>query len=479
MTSESILDELERDTAREAGAGFLDLVADYFADTRTGEGPVSTSLTPAEIAARFDEPLPREGRPLAEVVERLRREVLADCNRLYHPMYIGHQVSAPLPAAVWTEPVIGALNQSVAVWEMSPVATMIEHRVVRWLADLAGFGAEAGGTLTSGGTEATFTALLAARNAAIPDAWENGVGADPPVVLYGEHAHYAVTRAVGELGLGMRSAIPVASRGFRMDQRALRAALEELERAGRRVMAVVATAGSTATGAFDDLEAVGALCAERGLWLHVDGAHGASALLSARHRHRLDGLRHARSLAWDPHKGMLLPLSVGTVLVREERDLEDAFAQRAPYLFHGPAGERSPDQGKRSFQCSRRADVLKLWVALQRYGADGIGRVYDHLCDVARVAYDAIGERGDFEALHEPESNILCFRWLGGETDPERVDALNRALRPAYNRSGEGWITATVLEGRPVLRITVMNPRTRPEHVRALLDGLAREATKL
>lgn len=475
-----ILNELERDTTAEAGAAFLDLAVRYFEDTRAGEGPVSTSLSPAEIAARFDEPLPLDGRPLAEVVERLRRDVIPDSNHLYHPMYLGHQVSAPLPAAVWTEMLIGALNQSSPVWEMSPVATMLEYRTVAWMASLAGFGPGAGGTLTSGGTEATFTALLAARNTAVPDAWENGVGADPPVVVHGEHAHYAVARAVGEMGMGTRSAVLVRSRGFRMDTEALRETLDGLERAGRRVMAVVATAGSTATGSFDDLEAIGALCDERGIWLHVDGAHGASALLSSVHRHRLAGLSRARTVAWDPHKGMLLPLSAGMVLARDERDLERAFAQKAPYLFHGGAGERVIDQGVRSFLCSRRADVLKLWVALQRYGADGIGRAYDHLCSVARSLWEEIGERPDFEALHEPESNILCFRWLGdGTLDAERLDDVNRALRPAYNRSGQGWITATVLGGRPVLRVTVMNPRTTADHARALLDGLAAEAERL
>jgi L-2,4-diaminobutyrate decarboxylase len=477
---DNILSELERDTAPEAGAGFLELVAGYFAEAGRGEGRVFPSLSPAEIAARFDEPLPREGRPLGEVLERLRREVMANANRLYHPLYVGHQVSPPLPAAVWTEAVIGALNQSLAVREMSPTATLVEHRVIRWLADLAGFGPEAGGTLTSGGTEATFTGLLAARNAAIPDAWENGVGADPPLVLYGEHAHYAVTRALGELGLGVRSGVPVPSRGFRMDVQALRAALERAEAEGRRVMAVVATAGSTATGSFDDLEAVGALCEARGVWLHVDGAHGASALLSETHRHRLAGLHRARSVAWDPHKMMLLPLSAGMVLVRDERDLEGAFAQRAPYLFHGGEGVRTIDQGVRSFMCSRRADALKLWVALQRYGAEGIGRVYDHLCGVARAMYEGIGGREDFEALHEPECNILCFRYLGdGRLDDARLDALNQALRPAYNRSGGGWITATVLEGRPVLRVTIMNPRTTPGHLAAVLDGLAEEGRGL
>src|SRR5215210_3001162 len=161
----NLLDSLERDTDLVAATLFTALTSQYLADTRDGEGPVSTSRTSAEIAERFDEPLPLEGVPLETVVARLRDQVLPDCNRLYHPRYAGHQVSAPLPAAIWTEPLIAALNQSLAVAEMSPVATVLEHRVIRWMCELAGFGANAGGTLTSGATEATFTALLAARAA--------------------------------------------------------------------------------------------------------------------------------------------------------------------------------------------------------------------------------------------------------------------------------------------------------------------------
>src|SRR6476619_5642645 len=180
---------------------FATLAATYLADTRTGDGPVSTPRTSAELAARFDEPMPTDGQPLADVVARLRDDVLPDCNRLYHPRYAGHQVSAPVPAAIWTESLTAALNQSVAVAEMSPVATVLEHRVVRWLCDLVGYDAASGGTMTSGGTEATLAALLAARSAAIPDVWTEGVGADPPVVVCGEHAHYAVSRAAGQMGI--------------------------------------------------------------------------------------------------------------------------------------------------------------------------------------------------------------------------------------------------------------------------------------
>src|SRR5690606_27847128 len=206
---------------------------------------------------------------------------------------------------------------------------------------------------------------------------------EPPVVVCGEHAHYAVARAAGAMGLGLRNVVTVPSSRQRMDVAALGRTLGELEAAGRRVMAVVATAGSTATGSFDDLPAIADLCDARDLWLHVDGAHGASALLSPTRRGLVRGLERARSLAWDPHKMLLLPLSAGMVLVRDESVLGTAFAQQAPYLFHATSGERSWDMGPRSFQCSRRGDVLKLWVALQRYGADGLGLLFDRLCDGA------------------------------------------------------------------------------------------------
>jgi len=478
-----VFDLLEQDMERDAALPFVDLAARYFLRTRDGTDPVSTALGSAEIAPRFDEPLPESGHPLNEVARRVELDVMSAMNQLAHPMCMGHQVSAPLPIAVWMEPVIAAMNQSVAVAEMSPSATVLETQLIRWMAGLIGWHAGAGGTLTSGGTEATFTALLAARARALPNAWEHGVSAADgplPVVVCGEHAHYAVTRAVAQLGLGLDRAIAIPSRDWRMDVEALTVRLQALAAEGVPVMAVVATAGSTATGSFDDLEAIGALCEAHGVWFHVDAAHGASALFSPTHRDRMRGVARARSVAWDAHKMMLLPLPAGMLLVRDERDLDGAFAQRAPYLFHGDEDGRVWDQGTRSFQCSRRADALKVWAALERYGASGLGAIYDHLCGVARELYGAISVHSRFVALHEPESNILCFRWVGaaGE-DAAAVDEFNRVLRDRYNRSGHGWITTTVLGGRRVLRVTVMNPRTSRDHIVALLDGLSEEATSM
>jgi L-2,4-diaminobutyrate decarboxylase len=468
-----LLAELERDAGAEAAAACSRLVVAYFASTREGHGRVSTARAPSELAARFDEPLPVHGRSLADVLSRLEHDVLPDVNRLSHPRAMGHQVSAPLAVAVWTEALAAALNQSAAVWEMSPIGTIVETQVVRWMCGLAGYGPEAGGTFTSGGTEATFAGLLAARQAARPDVSQRGMGPDPPVVVCGEHAHYAVARAVAQLGLGTDRIAVVPSRDFRMDAATLEQTLDALHTTGRQVMAVVATAGTTATGSFDDLDAIGGICAARDLWLHVDAAHGGSALLSQVHRHRLAGIQRARSIAWDPHKMMLMPLAASVVLVRDERDLEAAFSQHAPYLFQAGEDERSWDQGRRSFMCSRRVDALKVWVALQRFGTRGLGALYDHLCDTARLLYEAVLERPQFQALHAPESNIVCFRYNGDGSVPDiGLDRLNLNLRTACNRDGDAWITTTVLDGRRVLRATIMNARTTAGDVVQVLDVL-------
>lgn len=471
---ETTLQAIADDAGPEAARRFADLASQFLRASAGGQAPVTTAASADALYRLVDEPIPEYGVGLDAILEQVQRSVLDQSIRLSHPMYLGHQVSAPLPAAIWSEALISAVNNSVAVREMSPSGTALETRVIRWMCELAGLPDGAGGTLTSGGTEATFTALLAARAAARPDAWQRGIGEHPPLVICGEHAHYAVTRAAGELGLGMDQVILVPSRDCRMDTDALVRILDRVQREGRDVMAVVATAGSTATGSFDELERIGVLCEERGLWLHVDGAHGASAIFSERRRGMLRGLHRARSIAWDPHKMMLMPLSAGMVLVRDERELEQAFSQRAPYLFHERGGERGWDQGPRSFACSRRFDALKVWVALKRHGTRGLGALYDHLCDLAGALAERLSASGDFAVLHEPSCNILCFRWMGAGGSDEETDLLNRRLRERYNASGEGWITTTVLEGRQVLRVTIMNPRTTAAHLDHLIDGLRR-----
>ena len=338
-------------------------------------------ITAAEIAGRFDDPLPRQGEPAEAVWTDLRERVVEDAIHLAHPMYMGHQVAPPLPAAALADAVASLLNQSVAVWEMSPTGTAVEQQVVRWMRELVGYGPEADGTLVSGGSVANLTGLLAARAAVFPGIWAGGAdegGGDRAAVFVAAHAHYSVERALGVMGLGADAVVPVRERDFRMDPAALETAVASARREGRIPLAIVATAGSTATGLFDDLEAIADTAEAEGIWLHVDAAHGGSLLVSERLRERLAGIERADSIAWDPHKMMFMPISASAVLFRERRHLDRTFDQSAPYLFHPRPGEtRSRDIGQRTLQCSKRFDALKLWVAWRHYGLDHFARLQE------------------------------------------------------------------------------------------------------
>jgi L-2,4-diaminobutyrate decarboxylase len=232
---------------------------------------------------------------------------------------------------------------------------------------------------------------------------------------------------------------------------------------GDDVMAIVATSGSTATGAFDDLRAIAALRDRHRSWLHVDAAHGASVLLSPRLKHLVDGLDLADSLAWDPHKMLWMPLSFGVVLVRDGVWLRRAFEADAPYLFHA---ERASDNlGELTIQCSKRADAIKLWLTLQMFGTGPFAEALKKVSDVTRHLYDVVAASDDFEAMHVPHFNIFCFRHRSD-------DATNLRLREELIRGGEAWITSTILKERRVLRVTVINPRTEKLHVERMIEAV-------
>lgn len=471
----------EADTLRRAGHASVDRMADYV--ETVAARPVSTPRSPAEVARRFAAPLPRTGRPAEEVWEQVWATVVDDAIHFAHPMYMGHQVAPPLPHAVLADALASLLNQSVAVREMSPSGSFVEAETIRWLRELIGFPATADGTFVSGGSAATLTALLAAREARFPGCWGGGVAASAEagraVLVASPHAHYCVQRAAGVMGMGSDAVVHPPTRGGKMDPTALAGVLADLLQRGRTPLAVVATAGSTATGSFDPLDAIADVAAEFGVWLHVDGAHGASFLLSDVLRERLRGIERADSVAWDPHKMMWMPISTGTVFVRDRRHLDNAFRQSAPYLFHPGDGERSPDMGQRTLQCSRRLDALKVWVCLQHYGANFFGELNERTVRRAETLYAMLRVAADFEPAHRPECNILCFRYLpagAGGLEPEALDHLQTETRERLNGSGRAWITATVLDGRRVLRVTLINPRTENHHLELLLEAIRETA---
>jgi L-2,4-diaminobutyrate decarboxylase len=389
----------------------------------------------------------------------LIRTLMENAIQLHHPAYMGHQVCPPFPTAVIADLVISTLNQSTAVWEMSPIGTVIEQEVVRWLADRAGYPLTSAGTAVSGGSAANLTALLAARAR-----WKSKGRVGAGRILCSADAHYSIARAAAIMGIPPENVIKVATDDqHRLDLTALATVLGNAD----DVMAIAATSGSTATGAFDDLRAIAALRDQHDTWLHVDAAHGASVLLSDRLRPLVDGLDLADSLAWDPHKMLWMSLSLGVVLVRDGNWLRHAFEADAPYLFNA---ERASDNiGEMTIQCSKRADAVKLWLTLQMSGTRVFAEAMEHVAEVTRYLYEEVAASADFEPMHEPQFNIFCFRHRSD-------DETNAALRERLIRSGQAWITSTVLKGQRVLRVTIINPRTERSDVDRLLDALRRLA---
>lgn len=417
-----------------------------------------------------------EWTPLAELRDMVRidgtmsdplelaRLVARYSNQLHHPSYMGHQVCPPLYDSATADLLISFTNNSTAVWEMSPIATVIEKEIVRWLADLAGYPDTAEGTAVSGGSAANLTGLMAARARWNTDA--SSVG-KRPIVIASADAHYSIARAAAIMGIPAADVVKVATDdAHRMDVGALEEALAAIEtREDAGVLAIVATAGSTATGAFDRLDEITLLRDRYRTWLHVDAAHGASVLLSPSLAHLVRGLERADSFSWDPHKMMWMPLSLGTILVRDGIWLRRAFEADAPYLFHGG----SENLGEMTIQCSKRADAIKLWLILRAHGTAPIVDALERVTALTRYLYERIVASDDFEPVHEPELNILCFRRRGLD------DEKHAELRERLIRSGRAWITSTVLRGERVLRVTMMNPRTTEAHIDAMLDAL-REA---
>jgi L-2,4-diaminobutyrate decarboxylase len=260
-----------------------------------------------------------------------------------------------------------------------------------------------------------------------------------------------------------------------MELAPLQAAYEEVLALGARPVAVVANAGSTATGTYDDLEAIAGFCEAHDLWLHVDASHGGSALLSSRYAPLLRGIDRADSIVWDAHKMMLMPSMCTAVLFRNGAHLDRTFRQEAAYLLSGPT-ESWYEPARRNFETTKPAIVLPLYVALRTLGVRYFGEYIDYVYDLARAFADELESRPDFELLVRPESNIVCFRV---RATPEKADALQLRLREAVNLGGRFFIMRTAVRGATWLRIVLMNPATRLADLRALLDQLTYLAREL
>jgi L-2,4-diaminobutyrate decarboxylase len=478
-----------------AGTRLVGVLADHLRRVIAGEGP---ALNWAEPEARIREakvlmdapaakPLSPDPGTIADGVARLARETLARGQNLHHPHYVGHQVPASVPLAALFDLVGSVTNQVMAIYEMGPWATAVERAVIAAVGERLGFSPGAfAGLVTSGGSLANLTALLTARNVALNDAWSGGLAgrsdSQAPVLVANADSHYCVARAAGVLGIGTRQIVRAAIDGRRrMDPQWLDEALRDLRARGVPIIAAVAAAGATPTGACDPLAELAQVCRRHGVWLHVDAAHGGGFAFSSRHRHLVAGIEQCDSVVCDAHKMMFMPALCAMVFYRDRQHRLATFHQDAPYLFDPAAPHLAEyDCGAVTMECTKRAAAFGLWGIWSIFGPQLFADMIDITFDLAQRFHEMLDAAVDFEALHEPQSNIVAFRYLPRELSDapaERVDALQARLRRAVVESGQFYLTQTRLDGRCVLRTTFINPLTTADDLAALL-GCLREFGK-
>ena len=395
-------------------------------------------------------------------------------------------MAVPHVAAGMADFIHGVINSPASIYEMSPSAIAIEMVVVNWMLSKVGwFKGDAlsngqpipgngGGILTHGGSAANLTALLAARAAIAPESWMEGTPNDL-VVLGSEVAHYSVARAISIMGMGKKAMLPVAVNDWEvLKPEALLPVYKRAKEEGKRVMAVVANACATATGLYDPIDEIGHFCEENNLWYHVDGAHGASALVSPTEKHFLNGVKRANSLVWDTHKMMQTSTLCAAVLFKDYQTLGTTFQQKGSYLFHEKE-EVGRDTISYSLECTKAAIGTKLFWVLAATGEKGMAQFIDTLYQRTRQFQQIIHEHADFKSPYTPESNILCFQYTKYGTS----NAFQLALRNEVVQRGNFYITSSEVRGVRYLRLTVMNLLTTEQHIRGLMQELIRVAADL
>lgn len=405
---------------------------------------------------------------------------------LLHPRYVGHQVPASMPLAGLFDAIGSITNQVMAIYEMGPWATAVERAMIARLGQQIGYSPGTfTGIITHGGSLANLTALLTARNVALQNCWQQGVPTDVrPVLLVQEDAHYCVVRSAGILGLGTDQVIKIPVDGQRkMDVSQLDRVLSELATQSRPVIAVAAAACATPIGAFDRLNEVADVCEKHRVWLHVDAAHGGSALWSDQHRHLLAGMDRADSVVWDAHKMMFVPALCAFAFYKDKRHQFAAFQQDAPYLFDPTdPGIAEYDSGTQTVECTKRAAAFGLWGMWSLFGPQLFADLVDNALEQAATFHAKLSAAADFQPLHEPECNIQVFRYLPEEirqwTEPQQGE-FQLKLRRAVVTEGNAYIVPIKLNGSGALRTTFMNPTTTADDMDVVLDEIRRVGRQL
>lgn len=444
-------------------------MAEKLAATR---GPF-TGVTPADLAPAIE--AVDLDRPLGDssaALDELESVYLRDAVYFHHPRYLAHLNCPVVIPAVLGEAVLSAVNSSLDTWDQSAGGTLIERKLIDWTNGRIGFGPAADGVFTSGGSQSNLQALLLAREEAKADALSK------LRIFSSECSHFSVQKSAKLLGLGQDAVVSIpVDRNKRMQSVVLAAELAACRAEGLVPMAIVATAGTTDFGSIDPLPEIAALADEYGAWMHVDAAYGCGLLASRTRRHLLDGIERADSVTVDFHKSFFQPVSSSAILVRDGATLRHA-TYHADYLNPlRTVAEQIPNQVDKSLQTTRRFDALKLWMTLRVMGADGIGELFDEVCDLAAEGFDLLAADPRYDVVVAPQLSTLVYRYIpAGAASPEEIDRANLHARKALFASGEAVVAGTKVDGRQYLKFTLLNPETTAADIAAVLDLIAGHA---
>ncbi len=442
---------LDAEAMRQMGYAVVDLLIRRMEALESG--PVLRTATRSEMEARLSEPAPTVGRPFAELLGRLDRDVLPFVGHFDHPRFFGYIPGAGTWPAALGDLIAAATNIDSGSWRESAGPSQLELTVLDWFGDWIGYPPEAAGVLVSGGSAANLTAIACAREAV--------VGAmSPRLVAYlGDQTHSSVARAARHLGFrpDQVRVLPSDER-FRIRIADLTAAVDADVAAGRLPFLVIGNVGTTNTGAVDDLPALSALCRERGLWLHLDGAYGAFAVLTERGRKATTGLELADSITLDPHKWLAMPFEVGCLMVRDGPALERAFELHPEYLREAVGEGRPVNFADRGLQLTRASRSIKVWLAIQSFGIDAFRAAIDRAMDLTIAAQQRIEADPRLELVTAPALGILTFRHRGatGSSDAA-TDRGNERIVARLAAAGDVLLTSTVIRGRHAIRLCVLN----------------------
>lgn len=438
--------------------------------------PMHATRGGKKLAASLREPMPERGAPLERLLRLLFGRVLPASLNTASPGYLAYVPGGGLFQSAVADLIALATNRYAGVWLAAPGLVQIEQNVIDWFAEAVGLPVGRGGLLTSGGSMANLIAIVTARRERLPPDFLRGV------VYVSDQAHHSVPKAASIAGFPEERirVVPTDDR-HRVKLEALERAIEEDLRAGLVPFCVVGNAGTTNTGAVDDLVALAEVAERRRLWFHVDAAYGGFFVLTERGRETLRGIERADSVVLDPHKGLFLPYGTGCLLVREREALRRAHQRQASYMPPMQSDPELVDFCDLGPELSREARGLRVWLPLKLHGAGVFRAQLDEKLDLARHAAEALRAIPGVVVVAEPELSLLAFAFrpasAGG--DPAAEDDATRALLAFVNARQHVLLTGAEVHGRFLARMCILSFRTHQDRIDTAIEDVRAGAVEI